>query len=316
MTARRGLRWLGAGLTLLALGLLARALAASAEEVAARISDLRVLALALGLSLAYAALLALPALGWARVLERGAPRPGAALAAMGIYARCNVLKYLPGNVFHFGGRQVLARRAGWAHGDTLLASLAETAALPLAAAWVALALLGLAALAGGASGPDFGRALIEGVGPAPLALALGAAAAITAAACVLAARRGLRPAALAAMAGLAAAFFAANAALVAGLAAALAPSGAAELALLAAAYLAGWVAGFLVPGAPGGLGVREALFVELAAGTVSPGVALTLAILTRLVTSLGDLWFALAALASQMPGTKVRMTGHMRGRGE
>ena len=54
-----------------------------------------------------------------------------------------------------------------------------------------------------------------------------------------------------------------------------------------------WIAGFLIPGAPAGLGVREALFVALIAPEVGAGAALACAILHRLVTAIADLVVAL-----------------------
>lgn len=309
MRGRRGLHWLGAGLILLSFGLLARGLMTSGKEVVELLSATPVLALTIGLSAVYAALLGLPALAWANALHRPGSRSGGAFVAVGIYARCNILKYLPGNVFHFGGRQLLARQAGWAHEDILLASLLETALLPLAAIWVALVLLAFAAVFGENLGHDFGLTLINGVAPIPVMFGVGAAAGITIAACILAFRRGVSPVSLAMMAVLETSFFAANAALIVGLALVLHPQGPAELCVLAAAYLASWVVGFLTPGAPGGIGVREALFVQLTAAVVPVSSALALAILARLVTSLGDLWFALVSLSRQHPGASSEIGG-------
>ena len=44
-----------------------------------------------------------------------------------------------------------------------------------------------------------------------------------------------------------------------------------------------WVVGFIVVGAPGGLGVREATFAAILAGAVPPGVAPAVAIVARVV---------------------------------
>jgi hypothetical protein len=49
-----------------------------------------------------------------------------------------------------------------------------------------------------------------------------------------------------------------------------------------------WVAGFVAPGAPAGLGVREALLVAGTAPLYGPGIALSAALALRLVTVLGD----------------------------
>ena len=52
-----------------------------------------------------------------------------------------------------------------------------------------------------------------------------------------------------------------------------------------------WLAGLLTPGAPAGLGVREASLVFLLNGSASSSVVLTAALLGRVVTTMGDLLF-------------------------
>jgi len=54
------------------------------------------------------------------------------------------------------------------------------------------------------------------------------------------------------------------------------------------AFALSWVAGFVTPGAPAGLGVREALLVGGTAPLYGPGTALAAALALRLVTVLGD----------------------------
>jgi uncharacterized membrane protein YbhN (UPF0104 family) len=50
-----------------------------------------------------------------------------------------------------------------------------------------------------------------------------------------------------------------------------------------------WVLGFIVPGAPGGIGIREAVFVGLLSNDIGEGLAVGLAILLRVITSVSDL---------------------------
>lgn len=50
-----------------------------------------------------------------------------------------------------------------------------------------------------------------------------------------------------------------------------------------------WIAGFIVPGAPAGLGVREALFVQLFAADLGEGVAASMALILRLISIVGDI---------------------------
>jgi glycosyltransferase 2 family protein len=53
-------------------------------------------------------------------------------------------------------------------------------------------------------------------------------------------------------------------------------------------FTAAWVAGYLMPGAPGGLGVREAVMLLLLTPVVGPAAAAGLGVTMRLVTVAGD----------------------------
>jgi len=58
-----------------------------------------------------------------------------------------------------------------------------------------------------------------------------------------------------------------------------------------------WLAGYLVPGAPGGLGVREAIMVMVLSPLLGAGAAVGLSLTLRLTTTLGDaVAFALGIL--------------------
>jgi len=61
---------------------------------------------------------------------------------------------------------------------------------------------------------------------------------------------------------------------------------------IASAYVLAWLTGFLVPGASGGLGVREAALLLLLTPQTGEPAALALALSTRLITTLGDVVFA------------------------
>lgn len=59
--------------------------------------------------------------------------------------------------------------------------------------------------------------------------------------------------------------------------------------LLTASFALAWVAGFIAPGAPAGLGVRESLLLLMLVPTYPPAAASLLVIALRIVTTLGDL---------------------------
>jgi uncharacterized membrane protein YbhN (UPF0104 family) len=58
---------------------------------------------------------------------------------------------------------------------------------------------------------------------------------------------------------------------------------------------ASWLAGFVVVGVPGGIGVRESVFTALAGTALTPGVAVSLALASRVVFIAVDLVGALVA---------------------
>lgn len=57
---------------------------------------------------------------------------------------------------------------------------------------------------------------------------------------------------------------------------------------MVSAYIISWVLGFVVPGAPGGIGVREFVLTLLLGKTVGAELILTLSIMHRLTTIIGD----------------------------
>jgi len=63
--------------------------------------------------------------------------------------------------------------------------------------------------------------------------------------------------------------------------------------LVALAYLLAWLAGLVVPGAPGGLGVREGVLVFLLGGVSGEAFAVALAVAMRFVSTTGEAIFAL-----------------------
>jgi uncharacterized membrane protein YbhN (UPF0104 family) len=196
-------------------------------------------------------------------------------------------KYLPGNALHFVGRHFWLKREGVRHRDLVAATLAEAAMQVLGAACVAaLALLW-------ATDPNAGGAflgLLAQLAPLPLL-----AAALLAGTCGtallmdetsrLGKRRALLKGLLSALVG-AALFFAIQGGIFLGLTRLFTPE---TDALVIAVAALSWIVGFVVPGAPGGLGMREASFLVLLGPVMSPGDAVLAIALARLVSILGDL---------------------------
>jgi hypothetical protein len=209
-------------------------------------------------------------------------------AVLAIWGPAQAGKYLPGNVGQYLGRAALARRHGITLHQTALTLVFETAGLILAAAICAL-------LAGAESFPV-----------APWEVALLVAAAVAAPFLLIhalerwfpeALRRRLGTARLprpsvAALGGCVALYsvgFACWGLSFELLARGLFGAGSnISWARVIPAFALSWVAGFVTPGAPAGLGVREALLVGGTAPLYGPGTALSTALVLRLVTVVGD----------------------------
>jgi glycosyltransferase 2 family protein len=235
--------------------------------------------------------------------------PGTAMAQPrhyhAIYGRTQIAKYLPGNCFHFLGRQLLGRRLGHAHGSLVLASLAESMLLLAVAGAIALPLIG----------PELARAW----GPSPVWLALTMLAGVVVVVVIVChsgsqctramsstvdAIRPLAPRVL--RAGLLhLAFFAVGGLVLWAVAAAGGPPGerAIDLVTAVSVLAMAWWAGFVVPGAAAGIGVREAVLVLVLEPHLGAESALLVALTLRVITILGDLLFFALSFLTPVPAT-------------
>lgn len=77
------------------------------------------------------------------------------------------------------------------------------------------------------------------------------------------------------------------------------------MALLIGAFSSSWILGFLAPGAPAGLGVREAVLSVWLGGTFAGPVVVVIIIVLRVATTLGDLlsflWGSIALTRRRLP---------------
>lgn len=229
--------------------------------------------------------MALLASGWHPALNAAgaaAPASGAAVA----YALSQPAKYLPGNVLHFAARHVLGRSAGHPHTVLLQASMVEALSLIFC---VALAIAACWRL------PELQTTLASGRS-IPWAWTVVGLAALVIGAWALRARLPLRAPSLRYL--LLHALCALGYFLLTSLAfwilAGTQPQALHPGQLLAASALS-WVGGFVVFGAPGEIGVREALLFQLLAETAATPVLLAIAVAFRVSLIAADpLLFALA----------------------
>ena len=224
-----------------------------------------------GLVVLYGAALLLTGAVWHSMLTFTGAGASTLKHSMRAHTSAQLAKYVPGNVFHFLGRHMIHRAVGADDKRLALSALLENLVLLLAAASVAAMCIAL-----GGEGAYRDLAMIAGVG-----LFAGLAAILTG---VRLKRLPLAPL----LTGFAASllFFTVMAGIVCAIAVLLGERLAWEV---GGSGVAAWIAGFVVPGSPGGLGVREAAMVLLGGHTAKPEVLLLTALLFRVVTFGGDL---------------------------
>lgn len=296
-----------------ALVFLARSLYASWDALQPVLLNAHVLLTVLALSVLYGFTFFIPFSAWYYALRQNSPARVPFAAAARIYCLSNIGKYLPGSVMHFAGRQILGSRLGWSHLAIVRATILE-----IGATAGGICLVVLAAGLSPSGGPIIASAL-DRIGiaatywrPGALILVAGGLLALIplwrlrvferlfglplkAALVVL-----LLDTLYFAIYGIMAAFFVQQLSLAG-------PTPAP--AQIAIAFLVGWLVGFAIPGAPGGLGVRESVIVLLLAGTGDGGstTALALGLGMRFVNTLGDgICAGLAYLLSRSTMTPVK----------
>ncbi|MFP8780615.1 hypothetical protein [Hydrogenophaga sp. RWCD_12] len=217
------------------------------------------------------------ALAWRDILrELGAPL--SVVRSVAVYGRSQIAKYAPGNVFHLAGRQVLGMAEG-------------VPAQPLAKS-IGLELGLLVVCAIGLIGLLLQRWLASQVGA--LAWVVPAALAVVVVGAVWHWRWFRAGRALVAQS----LFLLFSAGVYWAVLASLAPEAVSRVpaGVVPGAAIAAWLIGLVTPGAPAGLGVREAVML-LILGVWVPQADLVLAVLlARLVNIAGDVGFFLVAL--------------------
>ncbi len=286
-------RPLGIVLTLVCVVFFARSLLQVDADLLVALSIDRLVASVAVWSVLYAALLAGLTVGFVQLVHASGHRAATVKEGLAVWGKANMAKYLPGNVLHFAGRQLIGRRFGWPQGGIAAASLLEIALQILLPCGLAmLLLLGSGKLE-----------MLEAQGDWPWHLVLLVAAASVSALLLVGLRARMpsrllaplarltppNPAALLPAALCYLVFFVGMSLMVWALHGLVTGHAIArELPILAAAFLISWVIGFVVPGAPGGIGVREGSFAVLGGVFLEPDALIIVAALMRLVTLLGE----------------------------
>ncbi len=192
--------------------------------------------------------------------------------AVWAYGVSQLAKYVPGNVFHLAGRQALGASAGlpqWPLGKSLAWELGTIAVMAgLFALWVIPSFL-----------------------PLPASLAAVAFACVIGSSIAIVRRR-FSPD-LARAAALQTTFLALSGLIFATLFKLL--GGEWNVVAVCGAYVVAWLIGLVTPGAPAGVGVREAILFFLLRHVLGEADLLEIILIGRLVTAAGDLAFFVTA---------------------
>lgn len=202
--------------------------------------------------------------------------------ALNIYGTSQLAKYIPGNIFHLAKRQILGATHGLGHGPLAKSAVVE------------LLLIGL----GGVVFAPLALPLVSVlVGPGLVIGGVTAFATAYAASTALVGGRALAVSSVCYM------LFFSGTGFVFVLTFALA-TGSFDIPMLSAvigAYVVAWTVGFLTPGAPAGLGVREAALLFLLKDVAPESVVLLAAALMRAINIGGDFALFLAGRAVKLP---------------
>lgn len=253
-------------------------------------TELRVLAGAFLLGVSIAAGNVMLALAWKTNLEMFTDVPIHATQIIKIYTRSNLSRYIPGNVMHLATRNILGKELGLSQKDMAVSSIVE---IILQVATVAALILSLVAKTLYAT---VSQAIADGMIRSEwlIIVAVGILIVISVLTWMLKKRRrlfaSLKSANILKSALLYAIFFSINALSFLAMVYLLDNTGLAGYTLsnVAGFYLIAWFLGFITPGAPGGLGIREYVLLLLLSPVFGDSAVLLFAVSMRIVTIMGD----------------------------
>ncbi|MGB8212972.1 MAG: hypothetical protein WCE68_05380 [Anaerolineales bacterium] len=217
-------------------------------------------------------------------------RPRTCLA---VYGRTQIAKYLPGNFFHYPSRHVLGNRAGFHHPALVGALVYEIIGLLVAA--------GTIALIGFPKGISLGNSIFIRLAILPVVLLLPLVVQFVLRRFSIGRRLGFpeKPVweavrELLPIWAIYLVFFLIEGLIFWGIIG-VSTGKWSEVPFLYAVstFAIAWVVGFLTPGSPAGLGVREAIMILILTAFVGAPAAAFVALVARLVVTLGDLVFFL-----------------------
>lgn len=237
-------------------------------------------------SLLYAGLVQLIGVAWHQMMAV-VDKPSISFrTAIGIFNRSNVYKYLPGNVFHMVGRYTLAKTAGASHASLAFSQVAEIVLLAVSSMIVAFVF---------STSVIFDALTRSGITERVGLIWLPILIAVSVIAVVVCIRVGIvkigRETAFTVLYALLLylVFFFGSGLLAVVLTVNIYHADTATLISVIGIASSAWLLGFVVPGAPGGLGVREAIMIGAFIAIGIPlADATAVAVGHRIATVVGD----------------------------
>jgi uncharacterized membrane protein YbhN (UPF0104 family) len=240
----------------------------------------------------------LAAMAWANILSAIHGDKIEFVEIFKVYVKANVAKYLPGNVLHYAGRNVIGSRLGWKHSDILLSSILEVLMILISAA-IFLILFAYRQFVDVIAGAVQNAASNPVILPLVLAVLIAGAAGIL---FLLYKRRDLLDKLKLLLTARFLKVLAVNFVLYTGtfLVQGLVMTfiftgifqagsiGIDKVLLVISSAVLSWFAGFITPGAPGGLGVKEAVLILMLSSVYGREYTLAAALLHRLISVIAD----------------------------
>lgn len=228
-------------------------------------------------STVYAFICYLLAIAWCKLIQNE-ERFFSTQLLISIFGKSQIAKYLPGNVFHFIGRQVLSRDYGFSHGALFRSSFWEIGLHFLAAVLTGLLLL----IASTASILNFFLVVTY------LALLLIGIPLLN----KLIEKNRLQALGIYSLFHVSSGFIFVIILIINS----DAVINTQVLLITMGAYIIAWLAGFVTLGAPGGIGIREIVLFFLLSPWVDHSTILITLAMSRIVTIVGDILFFIFAL--------------------
>lgn len=227
---------------------------------------------------------------WGTILEMFSSNKLSQKRVFSIYGKANLSKYIPGNFMHFAMRNILGKEYEISQRHMALSSVFEVILLVLAGiAWaVLLSWNGLMSV--------LNNVVADGVVKIEVLYLLGAAVIAVIVVLILYMRKkgylgSIKPQKLLKSFGIALAALFINALVFFICALAIDYQSAIEYPLMICGYyLIAWLIGFIIPGAPGGLGIREYVMMMLLGSYFDPTSIGLLLVVSRLASVLGDVF--------------------------